>query len=215
MIIAGITGTIGTGKSTVAAMFGELGAFIIDADKLAHEVVEPGKPAWQAIIDKFGSKLLNQDQTLNRQMLADIVFKDQAKLQVLNSIVHPEVFKEDQRLVNERKAIDPDGLIIKDIPLLLEMGRDVARLMVDIIIVVYASPDIQLKRLVARGVAEADARNRINNQVPVKDKMKLADFIINNDGTLDETRVQVRAIYQQLMPGSNQLEADSDFADHE
>ena len=215
MIIAGITGTIGTGKSTVAAMFGEHGAFIIDADKLAHEVVEPGKPAWQAIIDKFGSKLLNQDQTLNRQMLADIVFKDQAKLQVLNSIVHPEVFKEDQRLVNERKAIDPDGLIIKDIPLLLEMGRDVARLMVDIIIVVYASPDIQLKRLVARGVAEADARNRINNQVPVKDKMKLADFIINNDGTLDETRVQVRAIYQQLMPGSNQLEADSDFADHE
>ena len=120
MIIAGITGTIGTGKTTVAAMFGELGAFIIDADKLAHEVVEPGKPAWQAIIDKFGCKLLNQDQTLNRQMLADIVFKDQAKLQVLNSIVHPEVFKEDQRLVNERKAIDPDGLIIKDIPLLLE-----------------------------------------------------------------------------------------------
>jgi len=201
MIIAGITGTIGTGKSTVAAMFGELGAFIIDADKLAHEVVEPGKPAWQAIIDKFGRKLLNQDQTLNRQMLADIVFKDQAKLQVLNSIVHPEVFKEDQRLVNERKAIDPDGLIIKDIPLLLEMGRDLARLFVDKIIVVYASPDIQLKRLIARGMSEADARDRINNQVPVKDKMKLADFVINNDGTLEETRVQVRTIYQALLPG--------------
>ena len=201
MIIAGITGTIGTGKSTVAAMFGELGAFIIDADKLAHEVVEPGKPAWQAIIDKFGRKLLNQDQTLNRQMLADIVFKDQAKLQVLNSIVHPEVFKEDQRLVNERKAIDPDGLIIKDIPLLLEMGRDLARLFVDKIIVVYASPDIQLKRLIARGMSEADARGRINNQVPVKDKMKMADFVINNDGTLEETRVQVRTIYQALLPG--------------
>ena len=182
-------------------MFGELGAFIIDADKLAHEVVEPGKPAWQAIIDKFGRKLLNQDQTLNRQMLADIVFKDQAKLQVLNSIVHPEVFKEDQRLVNERKAIDPDGLIIKDIPLLLEMGRDLARLFVDKIIVVYASPDIQLKRLIARGMSEADARDRINNQVPVKDKMKLADFVINNDGTLEETRVQVRTIYQALLPG--------------
>jgi dephospho-CoA kinase len=201
MIIAGITGTIGTGKSTVAAMFGELGAFIIDADKLAHEVVEPGKPAWQAIIDKFGRKLLNQDQTLNRQMLADIVFKDQAKLQELNSIVHPEVFKEDQRLVNERKAIDPDGLIVKDIPLLLEMGRDLARLFVDKIIVVYASPDIQLKRLIARGMSEADARNRINNQVPVKDKMKMADFVINNDGTLEETRVQVRTIYQALLSG--------------
>jgi dephospho-CoA kinase len=204
MIIAGITGTIGTGKSTVAAMFGELGAFIIDADKLAHEVVEPGKPAWQAIIDKFGRKLLNQDQTLNRQMLADIVFNDKAKLQVLNSIVHPEVFKEDQRLVNERKAADPDGLIIKDIPLLLEMGGDVARLFVDKIIVVYASPDIQLKRLIARGVSEADARNRINNQVPVKDKMKMADFVINNDGTLEETRVQVRTINQALISGIDQ-----------
>jgi len=202
MIIAGITGTIGTGKSTVAAMFGELGAFIIDADKLAHEVVEPGKTAWQAIIDNFGRQVLNEDQTLNRQMLADIVFKDPAKLQILNSIVHPEVLKEDQRLVNERKSVDPDGLIIKDIPLLLEMGRDIARLMVDKIIVVYASPEIQLKRLIARGVAEADALNRIKNQVPVKDKMQLADFVINNDGTLDETRVQVRAVYQQLMPGS-------------
>ncbi|MCX5997049.1 MAG: dephospho-CoA kinase [Chloroflexi bacterium] len=203
MIIAGITGTIGTGKSTVAAMFGDLGAYIIDADKLAHEVVEPGKPAWQAIIDNFGSELLNEDQTLNRQMLADIVFKDPAKLQVLDSIVHPEVLKEDQRLVNERKSIDPNGLVIKDIPLLLEMGRDVARLMVDKIIVVYASPEIQLKRLIARGMEEADALNRINNQIPVKDKMKLADFMINNDGTLDETRVQVRTIYQQLISGSS------------
>jgi len=203
MIIAGITGTIGTGKSTVAAMFGELGAFIIDADKLAHEVVEPGKIAWQAIIDNFGRQVLNEDQTLNRQMLADIVFKDPAKLQLLNSIVHPEVLKEDQRLVAERKSADPDGLIIKDIPLLLEMGRDVARLMVDKIIVVYASPEIQLKRLIARGVGEADARNRINNQVPVKDKIQLADFVINNDGTLDETRLQVRAVYQQLMSSSS------------
>lgn len=202
MIIAGITGTIGTGKSTVAAMFGELGAFIIDADKLAHEVVEPGKPAWQAIIDSFGRQLLNEDQTLNRQMLAGIVFKDPAKLQILNSIVHPEVLKEDQRLVTERKSVDPDGLIIKDIPLLLEMGRETARLFVDKIIVVYASPDIQLKRLITRGVGEADARNRINNQVPIKDKIKMADFVINNDGTLDETRIQVRAVYQQLMPGS-------------
>lgn len=203
MIIAGITGTIGTGKSTVAAMFAELGAFIIDADKLAHEVVEPGKTAWQAITANFGNAVLNNDQTLNRQMLADIVFKDPAKLQVLNTIVHPEVFKEDQRLVAERKSIDPDGLIIKDIPLLLEMGREAARLFVDKIIVVYASPEIQLKRLIARGVGETDARNRINNQVPVKDKMKLADFVINNDGTLDETRAQVNTVYQQLMSRNN------------
>lgn len=199
MIIAGITGTIGTGKSTVAAMFGQLGAFIIDADKLAREAVGPGKPAWQAIVANFGRQLLNEDQTLNRQMLADIVFSDPQMLKMLNSIVHPEVLKEDLRLVEERRSVDPDGLVVKDIPLLLEMGRDVARLMVDKIIVVFASPDIQLKRLVARGIAEPDARNRIGNQVPVKDKLKLADFVINNDGTLDETRRQVEAVYRQLM----------------
>jgi dephospho-CoA kinase len=203
MIIAGITGTIGTGKSTVAAMFGALGAYIIDSDKLAREVVEPGKPAWQAIVDNFGQELLNKDQTLNRQMLADIVFKDQSKLRVLNSIVHPEVLKEDMRLVEERKSLDPGCLVIKDIPLLLEMGRDVARLLVDKIIVVYASPDIQLKRLIARGVGENDALNRIMNQVPVKDKLQMADFIINNDGTLDETRLQVINIYTRLMDGDN------------
>lgn len=203
MIIAGITGTIGTGKSTVAAMFGDLGAFIIDADKIAREVVEPGKPAWQAIIDSFGQSILNSDRTINRQELADIVFKDHAKLQTLNSIVHPQVLSEDQRLVEERKTVDPDGLIIKDIPLLLEMGRDVAKLLVDRIIVVYASPEIQLKRLIARGVNEIDARNRIQNQIPVKDKMQFADFVINNDGTLEETRVQVKVIYNQLMPVSS------------
>jgi len=203
MIIAGITGTIGTGKSTVAGMFGELGAFIIDADKLAREAVEPGKTAWQGIIDYFGRDILNSDQTINRQMLADIVFRDREKLQKLNSIVHPEVLREDQRLVEERKSVNPEGLIVKDIPLLLEMGPDAAKLLVDKIIVVYASAEVQLKRLIARGIEEADARNRIKTQIPVQDKTQFADFVINNDGTLEETRVQVRAIYQQLMPVSD------------
>jgi len=205
MIIAGITGTIGTGKSTVAGMFGELGAFIIDADKLARAVVEPGKTAWQGIIDYFGRDILNSDQTVNRQMLADIVFRDGGKLQKLNSIVHPEVLREDQRLVEERKSVDPEGLIVKDIPLLLEMGPDVAKLLVDKIIVVYASVEVQIKRLIARGVEEADARNRIKTQIPVQDKTQFADFVINNDGTLEETRLQVKKIYAQLMASDSSL----------
>jgi dephospho-CoA kinase len=203
MIIAGITGTIGTGKSTAAAMFGELGAFIIDADKLAREAVEPGKPAWQGIIDYFGQDILNSDQTVNRQMLADIVFRERGKLQKLNSIVHPEVLREDQRLVEERKSADPEGLIVKDIPLLLEMGPDVAKLLVDKIIVVYASAEVQLKRLIARGIEEADARSRIKTQIPVQDKTQFADFVINNDGTLEETRLQVKKIYARLMAGES------------
>ncbi len=201
MIRAGITGTIGTGKSTVAAMFGRLGAFIIDADKLAREVVEPGKEAWQQIIDFFGRDILNEDQTLNRHKLAEVVFNDPEKLKKLNSIVHPQVLREDQRLVEERKKIDPDGLIIKDIPLLLEVGPEVARMLVDKIIVVYCSPDVQLTRLIARGMEADDAKSRIASQIPIEDKKKMADFIINNDGTLDETWQQVQNIYKQLMPG--------------
>jgi dephospho-CoA kinase len=200
MIIAGLTGTIGTGKSTVAKMFADMGAFIIDSDLIAHQVVEPGKPAWQAIKDYFGAGVLNDDQTLNRQRLADLVFNDPEKLHQLNCIVHPEVLKEDLRQVEEKRLIDPDGIIIEDIPLLLEVGPEVARKLVDKIIVVYCSPEIQLRRLIARGMSEEDASNRIKNQIPVKEKMQFADFVINNDGSLDETKQQVQSIYSQLKP---------------
>ena len=199
MIIAGVTGTIGTGKSTVARMFAKLGAFVIDHDKISREVVEPGKPAWQTIVDFFGDTVLNSDRSINRQALAGIVFSDPAKLQKLNSIVHPAVFEEDQRLVEERKRIDPDGLIIKDVPLLLEVGPDIAHMLVEKIIVVFASPDVQLKRLISRGMPEEDARNRIRTQLPVSEKTGYADFVVDNDGTLDDTMHRVKDIYSKLM----------------
>jgi dephospho-CoA kinase len=199
MIIAGVTGTIGTGKSTVARMFADLGAFVIDADQLAHDVVEPGKVAWQGIVDYFGRDILNADQTLNRQKLAAIVFSNPEKLKKLDSIMHPEILKEDQRLVEERKAVDPNGLIIKDIPLLLEVGPEVAHLLVEKIIVVYASEETQIKRLINRGLSEEDVRSRIKSQVPVREKMKFADFTVNNDSTMEVTRQQVKVIYDKLM----------------
>jgi len=202
MIIAGVTGTIGTGKSTVARMFAELGAFVIDHDRISREVVEPGKPAGQAILDFFGKGVLNDDRSINRQALADIVFKDPVKLQKLNSIVHPAVLNEDQRLVEERERVDPDGLIIKDVPLLLEAGPEIAHLLVHKIIVVFASPDVQLKRLIARGVPEEDARNRIRTQLPVGNKTRYADFVVDNDGTLDDTMRQVKNIHSSLMDRS-------------
>jgi len=199
MIIAGLTGSIGTGKSTVAQMFADLGAYIIDADQLSREVVKPGKPAWQKIVDYFGKDVLNDDLTINRSRLADVVFNDKAKLEKLNSIVHPEVLKEDALLVEKIKTVNPDGLIVKEIPLLLELGPELARKIVDIIIVVYASPEVQLKRLIERGMSEEDARNRIKNQIPVGDKIKSADFVVNNNGDLESTRAQVFQIYNQLM----------------
>jgi dephospho-CoA kinase len=201
MIIAGLTGTIGTGKSTVARMFAEMGAFIIDFDVLAHQVVEPEKPAWKGIVDSFGRDILNPDQTINRQKLAALVFNNSEKLQNLNSITHPEIAREEQRLVEERQRIDPNCIIIKDIPLLLEIGPEIAHMLVQKIIVVYCSPEVQLTRLIARGMTEEDARNRIKNQIPVKEKLQFADFVINNDGSLEETRKQAQNVYSQLMHG--------------
>lgn len=199
MIIAGLTGTIGTGKSTVAAMFAELGAFLIDSDKIAREIVEPDKPAWHEIVRYFGKEVLNVDRTINRQKLADIVFKDKKKLAKLDSITHPAILHEDARIAEERTQVDHDGMIVKEMPLLIELGPEVARTLVDVIIVIYASPEIQLKRLIARGMAEADALDRLKSQISLKEKMKLADFVINNDGSLEETRKQVQDIYRILM----------------
>ena len=202
MIVAGITGTMGTGKSAIARMFQNLGAYIIDYDELARKVVEPGNKAWQKLVDNFGEVILNADKTVNRQKLADIVFSNPEKLRQLNSIIHPEVFSEDHRLTQERGKIAPDGLIIKDIPLLIELGPEISRKLVDKIIVVYASPEVQLRRLISRGVEKNDALNRIKNQIAIEEKIKFADFVINNDGTPEETQRQVVKIYQQLMSES-------------
>ena len=199
MIVAGLTGTIGTGKSMVAAMFQELGAFIIDVDKIAHDVVEPGEKVWKDIVDKFGSVVLNSDQTIDRQKLADIVFKDKDKLQILNSIIHPAVVAEDVILIKELKAKNHRGLIINDIPLLIELGQEITRQLADIVIVVYCAPELQLKRLLARGMKKSDALNRIKNQIPIQEKIQLADFVINNSGTLTDSRRQVLQVYNAIM----------------
>ena len=198
MVIAGLTGSVGTGKSTVANFFKELGAYIIDWDELAREVVRPYLEAWEEIVEYFGKDILNEDLTLNRQKLADIVFPDKEKVAKLNQIVHPQVFKEDARITNEIKSLDPDALILKDIPLLTEEARP---LFVDKIIVVAASEQTQLRRLEEKGMSREDAQNRIKSQLPLEEKIKFADFVINNDGSLEETKKQVEEVYSLLKKG--------------
>ncbi|MFO7772862.1 MAG: dephospho-CoA kinase [Dehalococcoidia bacterium] len=196
MIIVGLTGSVGTGKSTVANFFKELGAYVINWDELAREVVRPHSKAWKEIVEYFGTDFLNEDLTLNRQKLAETVFSDQEKVAKLNEIVHPEVFKEDERITNEIKSLDPDALIIKDIPLLFELTRAVS---VDKTILVSAGEQTQLTRLEERGMSREDARNRIKSQLPLDEKTRFVDFVIDNDGPLEETRRQVEAIYYLLM----------------
>lgn len=194
-MIVRLTGGIAAGKSTVSQMFKELGAYLIDFDELAREVVKPRQRAWQKIVEYFGNKVLHHDLTLNRQKLGELVFHDPEKLRKLNEIVHPEVFREDQKITREILDKDPGALIIKEIPLLTEAG---AQKLVEKIIVVYASPQTQLQRMIGRGFNEEEARARINAQAPLEEKLKYADFIIYNDGPLEETRAQVAETYQKL-----------------
>jgi len=198
MVIVGLTGSVGTGKSTVANLFKELGAYVIDWDELAREVTRPHLKAWKEIVEYFGKGILDEDLTINRQKLADIVFSDKEKVAKLNQIVHPEVFKEDERITDEIKSLDPDALIIKGIPLLFELTRPVY---VDKIVVVSASEQTQLRRLEEKGITREDARNRIKSQLPLEEKIKSADFVINNDGPLEETKKQVEEIYSSLRKG--------------
>jgi dephospho-CoA kinase len=198
VIIVGLTGSVGTGKSTVTNFFRELGAYIIDWDELARKLTRPHLKAWKEIVEYFGKGILNDDLTIDRQKLADIVFSDKEKVEKLNQIVHPEVFKEDARITNEIKSLNPDALIIKDVPLLFELTRPI---FVDKIVVVSASEQTQLRRLEGKGMSRKDARNRIRSQLPLEKKIKSADFVINNDGPLEETKKQVEEIYSLLKKG--------------
>jgi len=191
-MIVGLTGSLGTGKSTVTNFFTELGAYIIDWDELAKEVTCPHSKAWGKIVAYFGKDILNDDSTINRQQLAELVFSNREMLERLNQIVHPEVFKEDERITNEIKNHDPHALIIKDIPLLFEVATAIAA---DKIIVVSASEQTQLKRLEEKGMSRDAAENRIRSQLPLEEKIKAADFVINNDGSLEATKRQVEEIY--------------------
>ena len=187
---------MGTGKSTVANLFKEIGAYVVDWDELAREVTRPHSKAWKEIVEYFGKDFLNEDLTINRQKLAEVVFSDKEKVTKLNHIVHPEVLKEDERMNSEIKSLDPDALIIKDIPLLFELTCPVY---VDKIVVVSASEQTQLRRLEEKGITREDARNRIKSQLSLEEKIKSANFVINNDGSLEETKRQVEEIYTLLI----------------
>ena len=195
MTIVGLTGSVGSGKSTVGNFFKDLGAYLIDWDELARKVTRPHLAAWKQIVDHFGKNILNDDLTVDRQKLADIVFSDKEKLARLNQIIHPRVFQEDEAITSEIKGHDPEVLIVKDIPLLFEVTRPIS---VDKVVVVSSSEQTQLRRLEAKGMDRREAQRRIESQLPLEKKIESADFVINNDGPPEETRRQVEDIYSLL-----------------
>lgn len=196
MRVVGLTGGIGSGKSTVAAFFKQQGAEVVDADQIAREVVEPGRPALEAIIKAFGRDVLQSNGRLDRARLAAIVFKDVAARERLEAITHPPIR---QRLLEEVEARRArSGLLVLDIPLLYERPRIEA---VDAVVVVWVDAATQLERLLARGgLDEKAARARIAAQMPLDEKKARADHVIDNSGSREATRRQVDALVNLLRP---------------
>ena len=195
-LIVGLTGGIVGGKSTVASMFRDLGAKIIDADKLGHSVIFPNKPAWKKIVKIFGKDILQNDLTINREKLGKIVFTNQTFLKKLNEVTHPEITKMIKKEIDSATNNQEKVLII-DAALIYEAKID--RLM-DKIIVVYIDKDEQIKRLIKRNNFSRDeALQRVRSQIPMKEKAKMADYVIDNSNSLSKTREQVEKIWQSLL----------------
>lgn len=195
MLTVGLTGGYGTGKSTVTKMLAAHGAIVIDADILAREVVEPGTPGFAEVVEYFGSEALHSNGRLDRHALAEIVFSDAIKRAKLNEIIHPRVF---DRMVGEvAEWAEAGGVVILDIPLLFESGTRGPE-MVQRIVVVSSSEENALKRLATKGVNEQDARARIAAQMPLSEKVALADHVLHNDGTQEELQAQVDSLWTEL-----------------
>ena len=188
----GLTGGVGSGKSTVASLLAEHGAVIIDADAIAREVVEPGAPGFDAVVAAFGKSIVGPDGHLDRPALAAIVFGDEARLAELNAIVHPLV---GLRTVELAEAAPPDAVVVYDIPLLVE--NDMATGF-DFVLVVEADVATRLARLAARGMAEADARERMAAQATDEQRRAAADAVIENNGSLDDLRRRVDEVWARL-----------------
>ncbi|MEU6031346.1 dephospho-CoA kinase [Streptomyces tauricus] len=193
MLKVGLTGGIGAGKSEVSRLLVEHGAVLIDADRIAREVVAPGTPGLAAVIDAFGKEVLAADGTLDRPKLGSIVFADADRLAVLNSIVHPLVGARSREL---EEAASADSVVVHDVPLLAENG--LAKLY-DLVIVVDASTETQLDRLVRlRGMTEEDARARMAAQATREKRREIADVVIDNDVPLETLRRRVRDVWADL-----------------
>jgi len=207
MVIVALTGGIGSGKSTVAGMFKDEGAYVIDFDHLARSVVEPDKPAWRDIVDYFGPEILSPDRTLNRSALAEIVFSDDESRKALEGFTHPRIFEESDALVKAIKRKDPFSVVIIDFPLLFELELNKK---FDRVIVVYVPRAVQLKRIIERdGLAREEAEKRLNSQVSIEEKRSLSDYIINSEGDLNDTRNQVRKAIHELKELATKKEGDS------
>ena len=195
MLRLGLTGGIASGKSAVAGMLRELGFPVLDADALAHRLMEPGQPAHDEVLREFGAEIAGADGRIDRAKLAAVVFADREKLERLNGIVHPRVLEEMQRQFAEWESRDTLGAAFVEAALIIEAGY---HKLLDGVVVTWCKPEQQLERLLARGFSAEEARRRIAAQMPVEEKLRYATERIDCSGTLKEIRKQVEALAAKL-----------------
>ena len=201
MVVIGITGGVGTGKSTVARMFQQLGAAILDADVIAHQAMEPKRLAWREIVRAFGEGMVNEDETINRRKLARLVFCDEASRRRLERILHPRVLREIKRRLHRLRRSKRVRAVVLDVPLLIEAG---AQGVADALVVVTAPPEVQRARLAAQhGWSDEEIQARINSQSELSAKAALADEVIDNSNGVEFTRTQVKRIWNRRVAHSS------------
>ncbi len=196
MFIVGLTGGIASGKSLVARAFKDLGAHVIDADKIVHELLAPGEEAWREIVDHFGAGIQLPDRTVDRRRLGEIVFREHNEREWLNKCLHPRVFEVYCAQVKRLRDRAPDAIVVFDAALLIETGYHKK---MDRTVVVYAKPGQQFKRLTERDrLTPEQADRRIQSQLPLSRKRKHADYVIENTGDRKETERQAREVFAKI-----------------
>ena len=191
--VIGLTGGIGSGKSTVAAMLGALGAFVVDCDALGRQVIEPHGRAYARVVDRFGPGIVRDDGQIDRGALAAIVFRDENELAALNAISHPAI---DAEIADRIADAAPDQIVVLDMAVLVE--TDLGAGQYDIVVVVEAPLDVRLARLAHRGMSADDARARIASQASDEQRREVADFVIDNAGSIDDLRDEVTTLWDAL-----------------
>jgi dephospho-CoA kinase len=192
----GLTGGVACGKSTVARFFQDLGAFIIDADRVGHELIEPGHAGYQEILERFGKEILDPGGRIHRKKLGAKVFANPQQLRLLNAILHPRIIARAQELAVEQQRRNPLTVVILDAPLIFESG--IASTLRKVM-VVWCQPEQQVERMMARtDVSREEAERRIQAQMPLEEKRRRADYLIDCSGSLEQSRAQAAAIYPEL-----------------
>ena len=195
-LLVAVTGGIASGKSAVTKMLEELGAPIIDYDVLAREIVQPGKPAWKDIVACFGEHVLKEDRQIDRKKLSHIVFRNTEKRKKLEGFTHPRIMEEADRQADEIVGKNPNAIIQVAVPLLIEIN---IQHKFHKVLLVYVPRETQIERLMRRdGITREAAESILRAQLPIDEKLKCADFVIHNEGTLEETRRQVEQVWEEM-----------------